>query len=294
MDEQQARTLVAELYRGILRREPDESGLAGHAAALVDDSSPQRLAQMVEDFRRSGEAEIIDAKLRGILGADRPSPIGPINHVISLGTDCYASFLFKLAGWKRASYPFDWILSSPPMVADILRDDFAQFLDPINHRTIPMEQRRGPNERCADHLLYRERFGIDAIFMHRDITAPAHQAYYRRTVERFRAVMSSDDAKLLLMTNTAAKHATPDDFEALCGIIDQRYRNAMLLCVNVERVENGNIAQIGGSVERQMGPHELVRYRASSKLNGTTFTNWIDDINLRGMIGQYQMALTSA
>jgi len=291
MTEDEARMLATELYRGILKREPDEGGLKAYTDALTADGSPTRVTELMREFSRSDEAGMIAAKLRGVFVHKRPSPIGPINHVISLGTDCYASFALQLAGWKRASYPFDWILSSPGMIIDMVQDDFARFLDPVHHRQIPMEQRRAPNERCADHLYYRDRYGIEAVFMHRDVTAPAHRAYYSRAVERFRAVMTSEETKLLLMTNTRARHATTDEFTSLCQVIDTRYRNVQLLAVNVERAGDDNAALIGGQMECRIGHHELIRYRASSGLNGTTFVNWLDDLHMRGMVGQYEMRL---
>jgi hypothetical protein len=293
MNEDEARAVATELYRGILKREPDAGGLAAYTQALLADGSPRRIVELMREFERSGEAATLTAKLRGIFAYERPSPIGTINHIISLGTDCYGSFLLKLAGWKRASYPFDWLLSSPPIVVDALQDDFARFLDPAQHRSIPVHLRRSPNERCADHLHYRDRFGIEAIFMHRDITEKAHLAYYRRTVERFRKVMTSDQTKLLLMTNTANKHATDENFAALCEVADRRYQNTMVLAVNFERAPDDSVTQMGGDLLSQIGPHQLIRYRATSKLNGMTFSNWIDDVNLRGMLAQYQMELSA-
>jgi len=291
MTEDDARALATELYRSILRREPDAGGLKAFTDALTADGSPEKVTALMQEFSRSSEAEVIAAKMRGVFVRVRPSPIGPINHVISLGTGCYASFAIKLAGWKRASYPFDWILSSPAMIVDVLRDDFARFLDPAYHRRIPMEQRRSPNERCAEHLFYRERYGIDAVFMHRDITTPVHRAYYSRAVDRFRSVMAANETKLLFMTNIAAKHATIEDFTNLCRLVDARYRNVKLLAVNVERAPDDNAALVGGQMECQIGHHQLVRYRASSGLNGTTFVDWLDDVHMRGMVGQHEMNL---
>lgn len=291
MTEEEARALATELYRAILKREPDEGGLKTYTDALMADGSPGRVIALMQEFSRSTEAEIVSAKVRGVFVRSRSSPLGPINHVISLGTDCYASFALKLAGWKRASYPFDWILSSPAMIVDVLRDDFARFLDPAYHRRIPIEQRRSPNERCAEHLFYRDRYGVDAVFMHRDITDPAHRAYHCRAVERFRSVMAANETKLLFMTNIAARHATIENFTNLCQIIDARYRNAKLLAVNVERATDDNVALVGGRMECRIGHHELVRYQASSGLNGTTFVNWLDDVHVRGLVAQHEMCL---
>ncbi len=289
MNEDEARQFASELYRGILRREPDTDGLAGYTRALMADGSPERLIELTRSFRASAEAQAIEAKVRGEVVNQRRGPIGPINHVISLGTNCYPALTIKGLGLKRASYPFDWIFSSPAMIVDALRDNFARFLDPKQHRATPIERRRTPKTEQADHLHYRDRFGVETMFMHRDITEPVHKAYYHRTVERFRAVMMSDQTKLLFMTNSKGRHATADDFLALCGLIDERYRNAHLIVVNVEQAADGDVARVGGRLDRQIGPHELIKYRASSGLNSTSFDNWLDHLVMRSMLAQYEL-----
>jgi hypothetical protein len=291
MNEDDARQIVSELYRGILKREPDEGGLQAYAAALAADGSAGHIAEILRAFRTSPEAELIADRLRGLTVRQRPARLGPINHLISLGTDCYASFAFKLMGVKRASYPFDWILSTPSMVADVLQNDFCRFLDPKYHRATPLESRRSPLEGVCDHLFYQEHFGVDRVFMHRDVTAETDREYYRRAVERFRAVMRSEQTKLLLMTNIAARHASAEDFAALCEIIDGQYRNAKLLVLNFQLAVDGDVADVGSRLERECGEHQLIEFRSSSKLNGMTFSNWLDDLVIRGIVGQYEMNL---
>ncbi len=51
-DHATARALVSDLYRGILGREPDENGLAGHAARLVEGRT---LAEVIRTFLQSDE-----------------------------------------------------------------------------------------------------------------------------------------------------------------------------------------------------------------------------------------------
>ena len=53
----------------------------------------------------------------------------PADEIVSLGDHCVGAYALKLLGFKHASYPFDWALSTPDMVAHALRDDFQLFLD---------------------------------------------------------------------------------------------------------------------------------------------------------------------
>lgn len=49
---------------------------------------------------------------------------------ISLGADCRAAHFSSLAGLKKASFPFDWILSlNTKSVSRLIRDNFEFFLD---------------------------------------------------------------------------------------------------------------------------------------------------------------------
>ena len=84
----------------------------------------------------------------------------PIQHIISLGVFCYPAWVIKQLGLKRRSYPFDWIFSTPAMVLDILRDDFARFLDASNYRLNPPE---GREEGVSEHLHYRDTHGVGAV-----------------------------------------------------------------------------------------------------------------------------------
>lgn len=55
------------------------------------------------------------------------------HHYISLGSACNAATMMKVAGLRRASYPFDWLLNVEDglsAVTKILREDFANVSDP--------------------------------------------------------------------------------------------------------------------------------------------------------------------
>jgi hypothetical protein len=95
---------------------------------------------------------------------------------ISLGADCVVAFMLERMGLREASYPFDWLFSSLPMVEHCLEDDFASFLDPSQHE--PLTHKR------SDHRLYRDRFGIERVFNHHGM--PRELEHFERAVERFR------------------------------------------------------------------------------------------------------------
>jgi len=52
-----------------------------------------------------------------------------IYHICSFGVNCHIASIIKELGWKKASYPFDWIFSDLNMVLDCLQDRFKKFLD---------------------------------------------------------------------------------------------------------------------------------------------------------------------
>ena len=48
---------------------------------------------------------------------------------VSLGQNCNASWYLKATENKRASYPFDWLFTTPEIIEHMLSDDFQTFLD---------------------------------------------------------------------------------------------------------------------------------------------------------------------
>ncbi len=48
---------------------------------------------------------------------------------VGLGQNCNSSWYLKATKNKLASYPFDWIFTTPEIIEDMLADDFGAFLD---------------------------------------------------------------------------------------------------------------------------------------------------------------------
>lgn len=103
---------------------------------------------------------------------------------------------------RNGAYPFDWTLSSPQMIIDCLRDDFHTFLDPTQHVTV--EPGISSNHLVYGSMVWGKNFdGIvnrNITFTHKDITIDKHYEYYKRCVERFRALLASPESKLFILT----------------------------------------------------------------------------------------------
>lgn len=156
-----------------------------------------------------------------------------IHHIVSLGTFCHMASHLQRYNMRKCSYPFDWILSSPKMVMECLRDDFKTFLDPKYHRSM--------GDGTSNHVVYGSMVHgnnfhgtptLNHTFTHKDITDPATHASYVRAVERFRAVLSSPDPKLfVLCTQDVVFDRT--EIEKLQSLLDQMTTNAQILCISL-------------------------------------------------------------
>ena len=156
-----------------------------------------------------------------------------IHHIVSLGTFCHMASHLQRYNMRKCSYPFDWILSSPKMVMDCLRDDFRTFLDPKYHRSM--------GDGTSNHVVYGSMVHgnnfhgtptLNHTFTHKDITDPATHASYVRAVERFRKVLSSPDSKLFVLC-TQDVVFDRKEIEELHQLLDQITTNAQLLCISL-------------------------------------------------------------
>jgi hypothetical protein len=115
-----------------------------------------------------------------------------VTHVCSLGKMCFSSELIKRNGFKRESYPFDWIFSSPEVILDCLNDDFACFLNRdlyTNHDYEPLERKCGHSE-----------YNLAMFNHHNPKDYEKDYNYFVRCINRFRILLKSNEPKLFVMT----------------------------------------------------------------------------------------------
>lgn len=117
------------------------------------------------------DAEKIRSKIRDWAGDAEREKIG-------LGQNCNASWYLKATDNKRASYPFDWIFTTPEFILDMLNDDFEKLLD---------RKQLIPHGMDAGHEYYHEW-----LFGHRNpASSDGDYAFLERCVARWRELMQS-------------------------------------------------------------------------------------------------------
>jgi len=92
---------------------------------------------------------------------------------VSLGNNCLTAWYLKESGRRHASFPFDWVFSSPEIVVDCISDGFRKYLDrSLMHRS---------NDYGAGHREYHRN-----MFNHRSpLASRANYESYFRAVARF-------------------------------------------------------------------------------------------------------------
>jgi len=113
------------------------------------------------------------------------------NSACPLGNYCFGASLLAEKKIRKEAMPFDWLFTTPKYTAEVIKDDFKDFLDKSHYVDIALNE--PDNERQAGHSLYHENF-----FNHKDPRLDGDYDYYVRCVDRFRDFMKTDDKKLFL------------------------------------------------------------------------------------------------
>lgn len=124
------------------------------------------------------EAKKVSSEIRDWVGDAEREKVG-------LGQNCNASWYLKATDNKRASYPFDWIFTTPEFILDMLGDDFEKLLD--RKQLI----RHGMD---AGHEYYHEW-----LFGHRNpATSDGDYAFLERCVDRWNKLMHAQKPVIFL------------------------------------------------------------------------------------------------
>jgi hypothetical protein len=198
--------------------------------------------------------------------------------IVSLGSTCYTAYLLQGSGIKHASYPFDWIFSSPRMVADCLDEDFAKFLHREFYEPVPLERRRdGPDVNICDHTVYRDVFGVPFVFNHRNPCEAGDYAYFERCVRRFRTLVRERPVVLLHITHAGPEVALDlESFEILSHAVRAYAPQARLLHITVYQDSGTCVPK--SQVLRDRDGHTFIEFRAGSAWQALAFANPLDDM----------------
>lgn len=204
---------------------------------------------------------------RAGLGGGR---VGPVNHV-ALGTFCHVATALRDRGLRRWTGPFDWLFSTPLMLAECLADDCATLLDPRHLRSVPAAALTGGAARQCRHPLYEERFGLPTIFNHHD---PAGSRADRHAVGRaVRRLRQALDGRCTNTFYMLSERAWPDgEVAAVEAALAARRARSELVVITVE--PGAPVA--GWSIRPRDGSREIALGTRSRSL-GTRFSDPADD-----------------
>lgn len=274
--DRQTENFVANLYRGVFRREPDHDGLRMHSAFLSEGRTFGRAATLLNSFVNSGEFQ---AQVDNFVSHQLSTACQFVS-VQSIGSHCITSGSLQRLGLKSFSGPFDWIFSNLDMVADCVEDRFARFLEPAYHVPIPEHERKAPDANFCDHSYYRDHFGVQSVFNHRDITMPEHRQYYERCVQRFLQSLDRGDPTLLVGVAAARRI----DNGAIQRLIDA-FAPYPAVRLAIFSAYEASKRRIGFSTAHAIGGnHRLFNLHMLGRLGPVNFTELTDLMNLRAAI----------
>ena len=158
-------------------------------------------------------------------------------YIFSLGYRCSSAGILKSLGIKHASYPFDWMVSRPPIILDCIDTEFFHFLNPQNYvqKDSATYDYRNPlitQKICDENICYNQHYEKDAasyplsslciippclssdrdayayklMMNHHNILSEKDRAYYERCVSRWNEMMDSSDQKLALYIHPCLDH----------------------------------------------------------------------------------------
>ena len=282
--------IVDALYRGILGRPPEREALRSTGEWLESHGLAQNLAGMVESF-------VVSPEFRGRVNAtgfltEAPAPHWPdrpaYRHVVSLGSNCYASQMLKAQKLKRYSGPFDWVFSSVPMVEHCLRDDFRTLLDRAQMEALP-EQPHAIGLERSENAFYRDRFGVAKMFNHHDMTLDADYDYLRRCVERVRGVLRRDEPTLYLLV----LRDRPDclaEVLSLGAALREIAPHADLLAVDVTHPASASLS-FGMQALHESDGRLVMRYVPTSQMRPLWFDDSFDDMLMHRLVRSFRFDL---
>ena len=211
--------------------------------------------------------------------------LGPADYEkVGLGQNCNASWYLKVTENKRASYPFDWLFTTPEIIEDILSDNFEAFLD---------KSQLIPHGLDAGHERYH-----DWLFGHRNpASSDADLEFLRRCVARWNELIQSQKPILFVtvVLNEFDKRKrwregfskqfelpaaqTLKDFESMMNRISAINPNCKFLFIEQYTEESFKL-----STEATTENAFWLKFSAIDKNTGVQYLNNVDDAVIKTVL----------
>jgi len=201
-----------------------------------------------------------------------------VRHTIAMGTHCLPATILKHAELRRYAMPFDWIHSTPGMIRHCLENNFEDFL---------------PAHGESRHQRFRDRFGLQDIFLHHDPANPDDRVYYVRAIERFRTLLKSRDAKLIVMISRPSNPISWH-FPELVDLLNRMTTNVELLAIQLQPQRDKG-ESVGMELSQERKGSRLYDYRPVSDESALGyFPDVMDELMILRLIYQYHIDLVDA
>lgn len=141
-----------------------------------------------------------------------------IEKACSLGLFCHSTQLLKRNGYKKCSYPFDWVFSSYDNIIHAIENDFKIFLDKSYYIQIS-------DTKCG-HSYYNKN-----MFWHHNPIKQEDYDYFVRCIERFRILLSSSQKKLFITSIIHGQNNVLDDIVEFNRKLSKFTSNYVLLVI---------------------------------------------------------------
>lgn len=280
------------LYAVILGRQASDAEIA-HWVSQHPKLDIIGLVNLIYAFSNSPEVQgkrNLAGKFGDIIGKSREAEgVEAVKAVISLGDHCFTSTALKLAELRTYSGPFDWIFSSPDMVIHCLKDDFKTFLDRRFHEAIPVDKRwDGPDVNLANHIFYKDNYGVNSVFNHHDPITEEGYAYFQRCVEWFRKVSTSGQRNLFLMVSPHS-NKTAEQFHELSRCLKLiSDKNELLFLATADRpVDRFDVSEI--SILETLQSDYLLLISTASKVGGVAYDDPFWNLVLERILKTYSI-----
>ena len=153
---------------------------------------------------------------------------------ISLGPNCHTSGILKHLGYKKESYPFDWILSNLEIINYSILNNFSEFLDKNNYYK--------SNNKVS--LIEKNIKYLEPMFAHRDpVDNDSDFQYIVRCVNRFNN-LDNDNRFKLFFHSIYNNYYNINELLECDNILNQKFKKYKLIVlnyINSDEIKNYNI-----------------------------------------------------
>jgi hypothetical protein len=152
------------------------------------------------------------------------------NQVCSFGPFCHTGNLLQKLNVKIASFPFDWLCTTPLIISDCIENNFQRFLDKTYYSL----------DETASHTIhtyYADKFNFKkAFFAHSSPLESDVYEYFERCVNRFGVLLKCPDKKLFIVSYMVTYTETVDpDYlskvQQLDETLSKHTTNYDILCI---------------------------------------------------------------